>query len=105
MPSDEILERNLLFGETSFIATLSFEQAYRHFSSLIDELDPDDSLYRRANVLDYAKTIVNKTRTLSEYIKDDVARFILESPWTTLFTKYDHYIHRFYKVDISEKGE
>jgi hypothetical protein len=91
--------------KTKDIKALSFEKAYQCFSNLIDELDPDDSRYRRKDVLDQAVMALKQEVFLSQYAKDEVAKFIFSSPTAMLCTFYNENVYPFYKIDVSEKGE
>jgi hypothetical protein len=93
--------------ETELIKNLSIEQAYLYFSNFLDELDPDDSVYRRKDVRDNALTLVKQESILSQYIKDDVAKFVLGSPMTALVSAYSDKVNMYpiYKVDVTKEVE
>jgi hypothetical protein len=107
-PSDELLVWNLSPQETSFIRKLPLALANHYFSTRLDESDPDGSYYRRKDMQDDAAMIAKQDSILSQYIKDELIKFVLGQPMTALFcmfSGYSPYIHPFYKVDKAKKGE
>jgi hypothetical protein len=89
---------------TNRIANLSYEQADFWFSSLLRELNPDDSRYGRA----YLSEITQESKQdwsslLHELEEDDFIEFLFDStPTMFLFTPYYRVIHPFVKPDFSK---
>jgi hypothetical protein len=105
-PSDALCGWALSEEETASLKTASRQQAYQYFYTLLDELDPDDTEYRRKEVINSAAMVVTQQAALSQLVKDEIAQFILAPLGPTLFSSYsDYYIRGFHKTDVTEKGE
>jgi hypothetical protein len=82
-----------------FLAHLSLDNAYLYFSNLIDELDQDDSLYRREALFDIVEDI-NKFWSIKakklQGSEDDFLKSLLTSPRAIFYTGYKNFVYPFF---------
>lgn len=88
---------------TGFLANLSLEHAHYFFSSVIDGLDPDDSLYGKTSLLDYVLAIKQEWGIRAKKLNDFGKLLYCTTPNTILFMEYTNLSHTFRKYKFSEE--